>query len=90
MQVQMMVGAVKDVKEAAFFLKKEKPYWWDLKGQALSLKKEADDLVETIRVQGAAWVKTTVKGIKDDIGVYTEGGVSTVSVKARLSVCDPA
>lgn len=74
-----MVDAVKDVKEAAFFLKKEKPYWWDLSGQAREIKELLIELKVAIKKQGGTWVSTTVKGVKDEIALFTEGGITMVS-----------
>ena len=78
-QVKMMVDAVKDVKEAAFFLKKEKPYWWDLSGTAEEIKDLVKDLKDAIKEQGSTRASTTIKGVKDEIAHFTEGGITTVS-----------
>ena len=74
-----MVDAVNDVKEAAFFLKKEKPYWWDMKTQIREIKQMVIDLKVAIRDQGTSWVTDTAKAVKDEIDLFTEGGVTMAS-----------
>ena len=68
-----------DVKEAAFFLKKEKPYWWDMKTQIREIKQMVIDLKVAIRDQGTSWVTDTAKAVKDEIDLFTEGGVTMAS-----------
>ncbi|KAK7494173.1 hypothetical protein BaRGS_00014646, partial [Batillaria attramentaria] len=83
-QVKAMVDAVKDAKEAAFFLKKEKPYWWDMRAQARELLNMSLEVKTAMLEQGPAWVKEQVQEVKDDIKQFTNGQLSTAELKQQV------
>ena len=86
--MKAMVDAVKDLKQAAFFLKKEKPYWWNLKSQLRQILNESQAAVKVILEKGPAWVKdqakTKVTAIKDQIALLTDGSSSVVSYLLKI------
>ena len=75
-----MTDAVKDVKEAAFFAKKEKPYWWDLRAQSRILMNMSQAVVRAIEVEGPKWVKTFAAEANKKIDRFTRGNMTLVSV----------
>ncbi|KAL8609979.1 hypothetical protein ACOMHN_029472 [Nucella lapillus] len=83
-QVKAMVDAVKEAKEAAFFLKKEKPYWWNIRDQTRQLAAMAKEVVEDIKKEGPAWVKAELKEAKDTIKQFTSGKIDVKSLKRQV------
>lgn len=78
LQVKGMMDAVKEAKDAAFFLKQEKPYWWDMRTMAGELLNMSRQVKDAIKMQGEGWVKERVEVAKDTIKHFTQGNMSLV------------
>ncbi|XP_048250793.1 uncharacterized protein LOC124111176 [Haliotis rufescens] len=84
MEVKNLVEAINKTKQACFFLKKEKPYWWDLRGQISEIRAMASNATSALRTGGSAWVNEVVKGQKDPIAEFTKGKTTMAEQKQEV------
>ncbi|XP_076472269.1 uncharacterized protein LOC143301765, partial [Babylonia areolata] len=84
LQVKSIVEAVKEAKEAAFFLKKEKPYWWDLRANARDFATAAKEVINDMKTEGRAWVNAGLEEVKDKINEFSSGSIDKKALKQSI------
>ncbi|XP_052074034.1 uncharacterized protein LOC127711917 [Mytilus californianus] len=84
MSIKALLDAKNKTQEACFFLKDEKPYWWDITTvfeEILALSKQA---VKALVKGGPTWIKTTVIEGDDPVAKFTKGKVSQSQIKEQV------
>ncbi|XP_041378093.1 uncharacterized protein LOC121390363 [Gigantopelta aegis] len=70
--VKDMVDAINKTKNACFFLKGDRPYWWDLKGEISIIKTMSIKAVNSINNGAPKWLESAKKSAKDGTDVIAK------------------
>ncbi|KAK3101652.1 hypothetical protein FSP39_005219 [Pinctada imbricata] len=81
--IVQLADAKNRTQEACFFLKDEKPYWWDLSAQYEEVKALATEAVKEISADGPEWVYDTFVG-GDEVEELSKGKLNSSDVKQEI------
>ncbi|KAK6174798.1 hypothetical protein SNE40_013376 [Patella caerulea] len=84
MEVKNLIDAVNKTKDACFFLKKEKPYWFDLKGEFAEIKNLTSQTKAALVKGGQTWIGETFKKGQDPVAAFTNGRFSTADLRKQV------
>ncbi|ESO82597.1 hypothetical protein LOTGIDRAFT_236952 [Lottia gigantea] len=83
LEVKNLIDAVNKTKDACFFLKKEKPYWFNLKKQYQEIK----DLTKQVKIDMTSgsrnWIQQKFVG-KDPVAELTNGKYSMAELRQEV------
>ncbi|CAG2209692.1 unnamed protein product [Mytilus edulis] len=84
MSIKALLDAKNKTQEACFFLKDEKPYWWDITTVFEEIWALSQQAVKALATGGPNWIATTVIQGDDPVAKFTKGKVSQQQIKEQI------
>ncbi|VDH91582.1 Hypothetical predicted protein [Mytilus galloprovincialis] len=84
MSIKALLDAKNKTQEACFFLKDEKPYWWDIVTVFEEIWALSQQAVKALATGGPNWIATTVIAGEDPVAKFTKGKVSQQQIKEQI------
>ncbi|VDI24688.1 Hypothetical predicted protein, partial [Mytilus galloprovincialis] len=84
MSIKALLDAKNKTQEACFFLKDEKPYWWDIETVFEEISTLAQQATIALAKGGPVWIATTVIEGDDPVAKFTKGKVSQQQIKEQI------
>ncbi|XP_062579219.1 uncharacterized protein LOC134241150, partial [Saccostrea cucullata] len=79
--IKIILQQKKKVQEACFFLRDEKPYWFDVETLLLEYKPLADQAFASLKSAGDRWVNEKIEDAEDRVKKFTKGRVTLVYLR---------
>ncbi|XP_076116682.1 uncharacterized protein LOC143084161 [Mytilus galloprovincialis] len=83
--VMSLIDAVNKTREACFFLKDDKPYWFDIPHQFEIVKGMSKAAFDAIAHHSGDWVKEEIQEDVDNIAAFTKGRLSTTALRKEIT-----
>ncbi|CAG2189963.1 unnamed protein product [Mytilus edulis] len=84
MSIKALLDAKNKTQEACFFLKDEKPYWWDITTVFEEIWALSQQAIKALATGGPNWIATTVIEGDDPVAKFTKGKVSQQQIKEQI------